>query len=258
MEDYAIVIPSKGRPHSALKCLSMVPRAVVYVDERDVEEYSLIPKSQLRTHVPTKVLPEVRNLLLQDFSQPCLVQMDDDFRGVRCLIRRKTQMIREPSSVLALIENNIQLGEDLDIGLLGWNRSGNRMLYFDGDPMNFVSPIFGTWVVRGKARSRLFDPAFFPRADVDYVMRSLVEDRIVFCDRRFYFDHGSVFSGIGGATGSSTQKQYEDVTKQLAEKWGKAIEIQKGSLTRGRTGGGYKDGFSLRVIRKDPAISSGM
>ena len=54
MDAYQIVICSRKRPEAAKNALSLLPTAIVYVDEREADDYSpVIPADHLQFHRPT-------------------------------------------------------------------------------------------------------------------------------------------------------------------------------------------------------------
>jgi len=64
-----------------------------------------------------------------------------------------------------------------------------------------------TFGLRGAARNRKFDPQMIGREDIDFSLQSLMDDRIMLGDMRFYFDHGRIFSGRGGNAGKITRDE---------------------------------------------------
>lgn len=260
MIDYTIVIPSKGRPKIAAKAMRLLPDANVYVDEREISDYKpYIPTEKLVPHAPTNNLAEVRNLMIRDFSESVLIQSDDDLKVVRVIGDGTSKLIKKPDVIIDVIENMIEIAEDLDIGLFGWNRCSNPMQYFHGDPLALTSPIAGTFGVRGPARYRKLDSTVYPRADFDWVMYAILKDRITLVDRRFYFDHGPVFSGKGGTVDVIKANQFQRATEILIKRWGRYIKADSYSNVAGNMGKSStrtrsvqnKNGMSIKVRRKN-------
>jgi hypothetical protein len=256
------VIPSRNRPEKAANTLKMMPMATVYVDEREIENYlRFVPKEKLVAHAPTNNLAEVRNIVIYDYKEPVLVQVDDDLKGIRFMgCGDLSRLITDAAVIQDVIENTIQVCEDLDIGAFGWNRSGNPMLFFPGDPIGLTSPATASFGIRGSARYRKFDVRFYPRADFDWNMRCLLKDRITYCDRRIYFDHGPIFGGKGGTVDTIAANQFELSTDRLKRRWGQYITCDSFSKTGGGMGkrgthtraAANKFGMSIHVRRKNP------
>jgi len=255
MEDYQIVIASRHRVEAAKNALSLLPTAIIYVDEREEADYlKAIPAKSLRTHRPTTTYAGVRNELIQDFDAPCLVHSNDDLIGLRRASSQFAKLITDPDMLIAVIENGVQAACDLNVGIAGWSRAANPMLYRPFDPMSLCAPIFAVTVQRGPARMRRFDETLAGRADTEFVLRAFLHDRIVWQDRRFYFDMGAVFAGAGGNVDIVDEEQYKTATDAIMKKWYRYVELRGGSAGRGKNAvRANKQGVTLRrFLRKSP------
>lgn len=241
MEPYAIVIPSRARAQKAAHALSLIPTATIYVDERERDDYANIPPDKIRFHRPSKNGPDMRNMLARDFKQPVIIQVDDDLRGVRMASTNFRRLVTDPDVILQIIENGVMIAEDLEIGCFGWGRTGNVMFYKAMDPIAFVHPIFASFGIRGSARHRTFDTTIPGRADVDFTMQALLHDRVVCVDRRFYFDHGPIFTGRGGNVDLIDRNQFEKSTEVLVQRWRRYVKVT------GRTGAALMSGGASGV-----------
>ena len=259
MEDYQIVIASRHRAEAAKNALSLLPTAIIYVDEREADDYkAMIPAKSLRFHRPTTSYAEVRNELIKDFDAPCLVHSNDDLIGLRMARTFYSKLLTDPKMLLAVIENGVQAACDLDIGIAGWSRAANPMLYRPFDPMSLCAPIFAVTVQRGPARMRRFDESLAGRADIEFVLRALLHDRIVWQDRRFYFDMGAVFSGAGGNVDIVGEEQYAKSTEAIMKKWYRYVELRTGSMGRGVNAvRANKQGVTLRKFLRRSYIARG-
>lgn len=259
MESYRIVIPSRRRTKLVQEALKLFPTATVYVDEREEADYKpVVPDGQLVLHAPTRNLPEVGNLMMHDFTEDSIVMIDDDVQGVRIGSEGFRKLHKDPLMLLDVIENGVQIAEDAGVGLFGWSRNANPMHYAMYDPFGVAGPICAVWIRRGPARYRKMDPLCASREDADLVMRTLVEDRIVLFDRRFYFP-AKVFGGAaGGAVDITSNEQYRSATERIMSKWSRYVELTKPSRQRekGNQKSGQlksnKDGLSIRVQRRNP------
>ncbi len=63
--------------------------------------------------------------------------------------------------------------------------------------------------MRGPARARVWDRNLPGRSDLDFTLQTMMEDRILLADMRWYFDHGRIFSGKGGAVGIVSSAGFE-------------------------------------------------
>ena len=181
----------------------MLPDATVCVARSEAEDYRPIAP-RLLVHDDLDALVHIWNWLQDTVQEDCLICVDDDLRCVRRLIGRPRK-VTDPEVIRAIIENSVQIAADLDISTICWSRTANTLLLDpESRPIRFVQPISASFGLRGRARERRFDPCFIGRADADYTMRTLLEDRITYADVRWYWDHGRVFSGRGGNVGLGT------------------------------------------------------
>ena len=244
MIDYVIVIPSKGRSSLVGSTLRLLPTAKVWVDEREANEYGLaLPKNQLVLHRPTEGIVQCRNELLTTFSKAheCVVMVDDDLIGIRCLVGRRPRSTTDPHAIRQVIENSITICTDLGIKAFCWNRNPNPMQFLGHDPLAFVPPLAGAWGVIGEPR--LADRRLKHQEDLDITMQYLLHDRIIYSDRRWYFDFGATWGNKGGNQAARRFDAEQDDTRLLKQKWGRYIRIE------GRKSGTTRR-LSIRVKRR--------
>lgn len=254
METRRIVVPSRKRPGNIPKLLQMIPTATICVAKSERADYAaVVPKGQLMTHPNVLGLPRIRNWLNANVQEDCLVAIDDDLKGIRPLIG-KQKIIRDPLVIARAIDNAHRVCEDLGIGVFCWSRTRNTFLAEpDVLPVRFVQPVSCSFGLRGPARSRQFDPDMPGRADMDFTLQTLLEDRILLADMRWYFDHGRIFSGKGGNVGLLTHDQWEKGTAKLYAKWGRFIGRTKPGFAKSQ---GNVSPASIRVKRMNPLAKS--
>jgi hypothetical protein len=234
---YQIVVPSRGRPHNAKTMLSLMPDAWICVDEREREDYKPhVPKKQLLLHPPSTGAPAARNWIINNVKAPCLIQSDDDLVGIRSNIGSK-RFITDPDEVMAIIENAVTCCADLGLTTFCWSRTANTTVVRPEEkPIVPTQQVYGCWGVMNKARARQYDETLRSRADLDWTMRTLLEDRIVLADIRYYFDFGRSFSGSGGQSGLVTPEDFKRSTEIVAKRWGTAISFRRpGYMKQGDT-----------------------
>jgi len=230
---YQIVIPSRGRPHNIKTMLSMLPDAFFCVDERERKDYAAVPKKQLLIHPPTTGAPAARNWIIKNTSAPCLIQSDDDLVGVRSNVGSK-RFITDADEVMQIIENSVTCCADLKLTTFCYSRTANTTVVRPEEkPIVPTQQVYGLWGVMNKARHRLYDETLRSRADLDWTMRTLLEDRIVLADIRFYFDFGSSFSGMGGQSGLVTPDDFKRSTEIVAKRWGTSISFRRPGWMKG-------------------------
>lgn len=229
MLDLAIVVPSRKRPHNMLTIRALLPSATVCVDEREATDYrDLVPTGQLLIHPPLDGYAVVVNWIMDAVKAPILVICDDDFLGIHCRTGSK-RFITDADDIRVLIENMAQNCADLELSAFCFSRLAiktMKMLAPDDFPIKPVGYLANLFGVMGPARHRKLEPGFAGRNAIDLTLRTLLEDRCIYCDLRFYADCGPVFSGRGGNVGIVTTEQWGASTKHLAEKWGKHVSFK--------------------------------
>ena len=124
MESYRIVVPSRRRVKNMPRLLGLLPTATVCVAEEEREAYAaVVPPKQLITHTIHTNLIDIRNWILDTVQEDCVVQVDDDFRGVIVLGKRRSRSIHDPEAIAELIENGLRVSSDLGVGVFCWGRS---------------------------------------------------------------------------------------------------------------------------------------
>src|SRR4051812_19929863 len=108
MIDYAIVVPSRKRPHNMPLLRSLLPTASICIDEREAADYAPhVPADKLLLHPPMEGFPSVLNWMQEAVRNPILIEVDDDFRGVR-VNTGSGRFITDPDEILAILENSAQ------------------------------------------------------------------------------------------------------------------------------------------------------
>lgn len=232
--DYEIIVPSRHRVFNMERIRALLPTAIITVDEREKDEYShAVPKDRLLLHPRLEGLPLIHNWLLHEIKTPILIRIDDDFQRIQSLVGSKRR-ITDPVEVLAVLHNAATAAADLDVGVFCWSRTPNTTVVRPPEkPMLPAGPVASAFGVRGTARFREFDQTLHGRADVDFTLNTLLHDRCVLQDVRFYFDFGPIGYGTGGSAGLITKQKYTNVTRLLARRWGKALN-QKSQAILGK------------------------
>jgi hypothetical protein len=227
LPDYSIVVPSRARAHNMETIRWLLPSALICVDEREVDAYAPhVPSERMLVHPPFDGLPRAINWLMDAVESPVMVEIDDDFQGVQCNVGSR-RFITDAEEILAIIENAITCTHDLGLTAFCWSRTMNTtIIHPDRRPIVPTQSVCNAFGVMGAARHRHYDTALLGRADVDWTLRTLLEDRAVFADVRFYFDCGRVFAGRGGNVGLVTPEIFKSSTRQIVERWGKAVSFK--------------------------------
>lgn len=215
---------------------------------------AVVPSGQLLFHDNLPGIIAIRNWLNATIQEDCLVEIDDDLRRVICQVGKRRK-ITDPDSIREIIENSARVAADLGVGVFCWNRTQNTVISDPiFQPVRFVMPVSCAFGLRGQARERQFDPELPGRADFDFTMRTLLEDRILYADTRFYFDHGRILSGLGGNVGLLSSAMFAASTERLGQRWGRHISFKKPTYHKGARN---TQSMSVRVRRQNPLVKAG-
>ena len=233
--DYTIVVPSRRRVHNMGTSRLLLPTATVCIDEREYDDYAaVVPAPSILTHPPMEGLPAVMNWMMDNIQTPILVSIDDDFQGVQVNTGSR-RFITDSEQILAIIENAARACEDLGLTTFCWSRTPNTTVIRPDVrpivPTQLVGSAFG---IMGAARHRHYDDRFSGRAAVDWTLTTLLEDRCLYTDIRYFFDCGVIFSGRGGNVGVVTPEQFTLASKGLVRKWGRALSLKAPGYVKNR------------------------
>lgn len=233
--DYAIIVPSRKRAHNMGTIKLLLPTATVCVDEREADDYAaVIPRPQLLVHPPLEGLPAVMNWIQDNVSAEILVEVDDDFQGIRVTTGSK-RFITDSDEILAVIENGAQACQDLGLTVFCWSRTPNTtVIHPDVRPIVPTQAVCAAFGLMGAARQRRYDTRLTGRADIDFALGTLLADRCLLADVRFFFDTGDTFAGRGGNVGVVTPEQFTAATRGLVERWGNALSIKPPGFAKKR------------------------
>ena len=246
--DYTLVVPNRKRAHNMEALRRLLPTATLCVDEREAAEYSaVVPEELLLLHPPLDGLPHVTNWLLDHLPTPIIIRLDDDFRGV--VVTASGRRLTDPDEILAILENAARCCADLRLGAFCFSRTPNTSVIRPAErPIVPVQAVCSAFGVMNAARHRKLDPEVHGRADVDYTLQTLLEDRCVFADVRFYFDFGPIGYGTGGSSGMISKRGYENATRRLINRWGRAVGANHTGYGKSRKSSPLK----IKVSRTNP------
>ncbi|MFZ5896449.1 MAG: hypothetical protein ACOY0T_35675 [Myxococcota bacterium] len=257
--DYTVVVPSRKRAHNMPLILSLLPTALICVEDSERDEYAaVVPKKQLLLHPPVHGgFGGVVNWMMDTVQSEILIEVDDDFR--RIIVKNGSMQrghpdrkITDPREILQILENSARVCRDVGLTTFTYTRNNNAaMTHPEEKPFVPVAPVSNVFGVMGAARRRYFDPRFMGRAAIDWTLTTLLYDRAIYCDQRFWWDCGEVFGGRGGNVGLVTPDRWRASTRALIEKWGPHLSFD-GQRRNGKKGNKSVESMSLRVTRRNP------
>ena len=217
---YQIVVPSRRRVHNMAHIQRLLPSAIICVDEREADEYATaVPGPNLLYHPPMDGLPQVLNWTIEAMKAPVLVVIDDNLQGVQSTTGSQ-RFIADPEEILAILENAMRNCHDLGLSTFCFSRTPNVTITKpEWRPIVPTQVVASCRGVMGAARKRKYRIDMHGRADLDWTMRTLLEDRCIYADVRFYFDFGPIYSGRGGSVGLITPEVFEASSRALKRRW---------------------------------------
>lgn len=225
MSYYRIIIPSRLRLKAIKRSGNdLFPSATIVVadDERLAYE-SVVDSKRIVTHPNLLGYTKIFNWCQSHFQEECLFFVDDDVRAVRAILPPGSRKL-DSNGILTVIENAFQAITDLDMTVCCFSRTKNWTVIDPWNapivPVQFPTVGFG---IRGAARNRRSDESLIGRADMDWGLRTLRDDRAVYADIRYFFDNGSIFAGEGGNVGIVDEAHRKRITEELQRRWGRYI-----------------------------------
>ena len=231
MMEVTVVIPSKGRDQIiAGKSLSLVPNAIVTVDEAEMENYArIVPEKQLLPHPSLRSLGAIRNWIMDNVPGEALVMMDDDIEEVWSYIGLRIKRYRRPEDIMQILENAAEIAAGIGVQTFGFNQAAKIYTFKPHDPFefdNWVGSVLGI-----VSRGIRWDELLSLHPDIDYCLQNLLQKRIIFRDNRYHFYGAKRLKALGGNSLARSAQREEKEIELIKKRWGKYVENkQAGSL----------------------------
>lgn len=192
------------------------------VPESERDEYARVLPNQILT-VPDDVcgLGALRNWILDHFEDETVIMLDDDVDKLYCLTGALTKQVNDPDEVAWVLFNTAVMAKDAGCSVFGYSQTDIRK--FNGtDPFalcGWVGCVIG--VIGRKLRFR--DDAF--KVDIDFCLKSLLVDRIVWIDTRYKFNQKRDTNSGGNAL-FRTQEKFKASVDSLVKRWGRFLSVK--------------------------------
>ena len=219
-----IVIISRGR-YDVITTTKLLPKEIeVVVPVSEEQKYRekienplvLIPDDQIG-------LGMVRNWCLDNFSEETLIMVDDDLDCLYDLTGEKTRRIEDSEEIMQVLINTAVMAKDSGAKFFCFSQTDIRK-YNATEPFYLSRWIGGVVGVIGR-QLRFRDDKF--KVDIDFTLKNLLVNRIVWQDARYTF----VQKRNGNKGGNSifrTEREYKESVKSLQETWGRFINVSGG------------------------------
>lgn len=233
------VIMSRGRSNN-ITTHNVVNDCILTVCESEASEYADnydLPIVVHPDHCNTSAA--VKNFIRDTFPDDCTVILDDDIEAVRTL-GLISAVVLTPLQIDQMIYSTANTAYEMGVKAFGWNQNGNCMTYNPTEPFSlhkWVSTALGVF-----PNCQRWDEEIKTKSDIDFSLKELQENRIIFRDNRYFF-----LSDRDSKTGGNQQYKTNDrvlADKQyLNDKWGRYVRFTPSV-------GGRAESTSIRVARK--------
>lgn len=223
-KDIRLVLPSRRRVEWCRESLKLWPTATVCVGEEEGDAYRALG-CEVVTHPDDVVgLGRLRQWIIEYFPERCIIQANDDIRGLWCVVGRRARVITDPAAIWQILMNSAEIADGLGISCFAYSRYGGDVRMFDAY-RPFSIKLLDCSLFGMIGRKYRFDPNVAQCDDVDLTLQCLLKERIVWNDVRFApvrLSNGG-FSGkmeMGGNAVSRGGVQTAKEAAYLSEKWG--------------------------------------
>lgn len=234
MVDLRVIIPSRGRSKECRHALRLFPGATVLVHDYEYDLYrdALPDGTEIVQHSLDGGIAPIRQWAMDNFDEEALLFVDDDVRYLKVVAGFKTasRVIRDPRAIAQVAENAAYIAGEIGAPIFGFAQtSGDVRKYKPTDPINmsgWVGSVIGVY-----GRKIDYDTTLRMRADIDFCMRALLQERIIFVDTRFAFVHHKMFAHKGGNAHMRSQERSEREIGVLKQRWGDLIQVKEAKTT---------------------------
>jgi hypothetical protein len=225
-----IVIPSNGRAGVIRdKALRLFPDATLCVGDDEATVYGRLTDNLLVHPKDVVGIGPLRQWVMDHVEDPCVVMVDDDVTHVYSQVGFHKKRIQDADTARAIVERLAILARDAGVRIFGFQQAARPLTY-----ANFRPFTLNTWVggiVGIVGRELRYDTRLLLRADIDFCLQSLVQDRFVLVDGRYSFIH-TRFGGAGGNASNRSSERHEQEIKYLKRKWAYLDVVQPKGTTR--------------------------
>lgn len=223
-KDIKILIISRGRSSTIKKktCRIFPDYISILVPESEKKLYEQEVSNPIET-TPNDIigLGMLRNWVLDNYKEETVVMVDDDLSYCYRLTGELTKQVNDPDEVVQIIINTAVMAKDIGTGVFGFSQTDIRK-YYGTEPF-----ILNTWVggVIGIIGRKLRFTDNKLKVDIDFCLKNLLVNRIVFQDKRYNFSQLRD-NNVGGNAQFRTKENFDQEVKKLTDKWGKCLKIR--------------------------------
>lgn len=237
LSNLKIVIISRGRWEEATSP-ALFPFADLVVPDSEYQKYKNKYKNKI-VKIPNKYkgLGMVRNWVLDNYNEKIIIMVDDDIIAVYGLMNKNAVVYRDTETIREILESNAIMALDAGCKVFGFNQMWDVRKYSATQPFSFNTWLGGVIGIIGREH-RFINLSF--KVDADMCLKSLLADRILWCNNMYSFAQGRD-KNRGGNSLFKTEERVQQEKAVLTEIWGSHIQFKKNKAG---------ESLSLRVPRR--------
>lgn len=226
-DDIKFLIITNGRSDT-ISSHKLFPFATIVCPEEQMKDYEHCGLPMVGTPNDLKGIGYVRNWCLMKFaSTKVIIMIDDDITEVNRVDSIHKTIYKDPADVYALIYQTAQCAYDAGAPVFSWNQQqGDTRKYQPNEPFSlnkWCGTIIGVIDLDGKGHRMFCNNKC--KADIDYCLQSLLDERITWVDNRISFICGRD-KNKGGTQKFKTQEMVDAEIAYLKDKWGDLISFK--------------------------------
>lgn len=194
----------------------------VVAPESEKEAYKSSLQNPILT-IPDKYegLGQVRNWVLDAFNEDTVIMIDDDITRVYNLEGKLSRKI-EGEELTDVLFNTAIMAKDAGASVFGFSQTDIRK-YKGTEPFGICSWVGCVIGIIGR-KHRFRNDKF--KVDIDMCLQSLLTERIVWIDNRYYFNQNRD-NNAGGNGQFRTEELFRKSVDSLKSKWGAYLKEGK-------------------------------
>jgi hypothetical protein len=233
------VILSRSRPR-AITTHRLFPKATLVVPESQIADYAHLGLETVGIPDERTGVSAVHNWICDHFTEECLCMMCDDLTACICNVSLRSRRL-SVEEIEAVVDNTAHCALGAGARIFGFHQNANPINLQRNDPFGVSHWIGGFFGLIG--RPVRWDEMLKCKCDIDACLQELMENRIIWTDARFFFEHNRDHA-LGGNSLFKSSDRVAAEKRYLKTKWkshirfeaAKSQELTKIDVERRQTG----------------------
>lgn len=223
-----ILILSRGRSEH-VTTVDLLPNYIeILVPESEKELYESRYDNPILT-IPDEIigLGQVRNWVLDNFQERTVIMLDDDIIKVYRITGPSAIQVKDKEEMLQVLINTAIMADDAGLHCFGYTQTDIRK-YSGCEPFRLTGWVGCCIGVIGR-KYRFRDDKY--KVDIDFCLKNLLVDRIIWIDCRYYFfQHRD--NNKGGNSIFRTSDDYQKSLDSLLDKWSPWLKLSRSNKSQ--------------------------